>query len=128
MADVEQCLADEGTYVHSEGDGNWWIPSGQMFYSPGSNRHRARRNWPQPAHISSCRAASAIRSTNQVNTETVVTYDDHRLLVVETRDAVGNTVRRSTTIAYCSRSVVTDPNGNRAKSPSMRLGWLRAQP
>lgn len=30
-------LADDGKYVHSEGDANWWVPSGQAFYSPGTN-------------------------------------------------------------------------------------------
>jgi hypothetical protein len=27
-------LDKDGGYVHSEGDINWWIPSGRMFYSP----------------------------------------------------------------------------------------------
>src|SRR5581483_3765998 len=27
-------LANEGYYIHSEGDSHWWIPSGRAFYSP----------------------------------------------------------------------------------------------
>ena len=30
-------LAFEGRYVHSEGDVNWWMPSGQAFYSPNTD-------------------------------------------------------------------------------------------
>ncbi|MGH8628416.1 MAG: toxin TcdB middle/C-terminal domain-containing protein, partial [Gammaproteobacteria bacterium] len=29
-------LETEGRYVQSEGDANWWIPSGRIFFSPGS--------------------------------------------------------------------------------------------
>src|SRR5262249_1293742 len=29
-------LEREGGYVHSEGDGNWWIPSGRTFLSPNA--------------------------------------------------------------------------------------------
>jgi Insecticide toxin TcdB middle/C-terminal region len=36
-AAMNSLLTDEGKYVHSEGDANWWIPSGRMFYSPGTN-------------------------------------------------------------------------------------------
>ena len=31
---IDTQLKSEGCYVHSEGDANWWIPSGRMFYSP----------------------------------------------------------------------------------------------
>ena len=33
---TDAMLETEGRYVHSEGDANWWIPSGRIFYSPGS--------------------------------------------------------------------------------------------
>src|SRR5262249_43038486 len=34
-ARVEDSMpARDGGYVHSEGDANWWIPSGRVFYSP----------------------------------------------------------------------------------------------
>ena len=31
---TDSMLATDGGYVHSEGDANWWIPSGRVFYSP----------------------------------------------------------------------------------------------
>ena len=27
----------ESGYVHSEGDINWWVPSGRVFYHPAAN-------------------------------------------------------------------------------------------
>ena len=29
-------LSGAGAYVHPQGDTNWWIPSGRVFYSPGA--------------------------------------------------------------------------------------------
>src|SRR5262249_27225903 len=29
---VDATIVTEGGYVHSEGDGDWWIPSGQLAY------------------------------------------------------------------------------------------------
>ena len=55
-------LETEGRYVHSEGDTNWWIPSGRMFYSPRRRTPR-RKSSPMPASISSCRTVTATRST-----------------------------------------------------------------
>src|SRR6266542_2651700 len=31
---TDAMLTDECRYVHSEGDANWWVPSGRMFFSP----------------------------------------------------------------------------------------------
>src|SRR5262249_49792364 len=33
---------EDGGYVHSEGDANWWIPSGQIFYSPSGDDSAAQ--------------------------------------------------------------------------------------
>ena len=34
--------ADQGGYVDLDGDGQWWIPSGRVFLSPGANDTAAR--------------------------------------------------------------------------------------
>ena len=34
VASLSSLLSGEGGYVNSQGDGNWWIPSGQILYSP----------------------------------------------------------------------------------------------
>jgi hypothetical protein len=90
---LNDVLRDEGKYVHSEGDANWWIPSGRRFHSPGSNDTAALELGHARAHFFLPHRYRDPFHTTQLNTETIVTYDDHRLLVVETRDALGNTVR-----------------------------------
>ena len=37
------CWQTEGGYVHSEGDANWWIPSGRIFLSPDTADDPRRR-------------------------------------------------------------------------------------
>jgi RHS repeat-associated protein len=85
-------LENEGRYVHNEGDANWWIPSGLVFYSlspadtPLQELAHARQHfflphrYRDPFH------------TVVVSTESFVSYDVHDLLVQETRDALGNRV------------------------------------
>ena len=34
---TDPMLEEEGRYVHSEGDTNWWVPSGRGFLSPGTD-------------------------------------------------------------------------------------------
>lgn len=123
---TDTMLEEEGRYVHSDGDDNWWIRAGRVFLSPNTNdtpqaeRAHAREHFflPQrfrdPFH------------TDSVNTESVVSYDQYDLLILETRDALGNRVtagERSEDgtvimpmIDYrvLQPRVMTDPNGNRA--------------
>lgn len=80
----------ESHYIHTEGDINWWIPSGKLFYSPADAPPQelayARRHfflphrYRDPFH------------TDAISTESFVTYDAYNLLVQETRDALGNRV------------------------------------
>ena len=85
-------IGNEGRYVHSEADAQWWIPSGQIFYSP------------DPAHTAPLELAYAVQHfflpyryrdpfhTSAVGTEIAVTYDIYDLLVQETHDPLGNRV------------------------------------
>jgi len=82
---TEAMLEKEGGYRHSEGDENWWIPSGEIFYSPrdGDSPERelahARRHFFLPHRFRDPFGHSA-----------TVTYDAHDLMIQETRDALGN--------------------------------------
>jgi RHS repeat-associated protein len=85
-------LSGPCAYVHSQGDADWWAPSGRVFHSPGpgdtaaqelafARQHfflpiRYREPWHTPAEPA----------------ETVVAYDAHDLLLREVRDAAGNRV------------------------------------
>ncbi|MGH8572525.1 MAG: SpvB/TcaC N-terminal domain-containing protein, partial [Gammaproteobacteria bacterium] len=123
---TDPMLEAEGRYVHSEGDANWWIPSGRIFFSPGSADTPA----PELAHARQ-RFFLPHRyrdpfHTDQLSTETVVTYDDHRLLVLETLDALGNTVRAQNDYRVLAPRLMADPNGNRSEVAFDALGMVVA--
>lgn len=129
-------LENEGRYVHTEGDANWWIPSGQIFYSP------------DPAHTPPQELAYARQHfflphryrdpfhTPAVSTESFVAYDIYDLLVEETRDALGNRVtvgerdaggvitRRAQDYRVLQPALVMDPNRNRSAVVFDALGMV----
>ncbi|MGQ0570847.1 MAG: SpvB/TcaC N-terminal domain-containing protein, partial [Armatimonadota bacterium] len=119
-------FADKGKYVHIEGDANWWIPSGRMFYSPGSNDTAALELAHARTHFFLPHRYRDPFHTNQLNTETIVTYDDHRLLVVETLDALGNAVHAQNDYRVLAPRLMTDPNGNRSEVAFDALGMVVA--
>lgn len=85
-------LLDEGKYVHSEGDANWWILSGRVFYSSGSSDSPIVELAEAQTHFFLPRRYRDPFHTNVVSTESVVTYDAYDLLVHETSDGLGNQV------------------------------------
>jgi RHS repeat-associated protein len=131
-----------GCYVHSEGDVNWWIPSGKIFYSlapadlPAQELAYARQHfflphrYRDPFH------------TDAVSTESFVTYDTYDLLVQETRDplgvVLGNRVtvgernvdptqpllRRAQNYRVLQPALVMDPNRNRSAVAFDALGMV----
>jgi AraC-like DNA-binding protein len=125
-AELNDVLGNEGKYVHSEGDANWWIPSGQMFYSPGTNDPAAEEIAHARPHFFLPHRYRDPFHTDQLNTETMVTFDDYKLLVVETRDALGNTVRAENDYRVLGPHVMTDPNGNRSEVTFDTLGMVVA--
>jgi RHS repeat-associated protein len=85
-------LADQGGYVHTEGDANWWVPSGRTFYSLGPNDNAAQELAFAQDHFFLPHRFRDPFHTSTKSTETFATYDAYSLLTVETRDAVGNRV------------------------------------
>jgi RHS repeat-associated protein len=125
-AELNDVLADEGKYVHSEGDANWWIPSGHIFYSVGANDTAAHELEHARTHFFLPHRYRDPFHTNQLNTETVVTFDDHKLLVVETRDAIGNVVHAQNDYRVLAPRLMIDPNGNRSEVAFDGLGMVVA--
>jgi RHS repeat-associated protein len=129
-------IQNEGRYVHSQADANWWIPSGQMFYSPDSahtpsqERLHARQHFFLPVRYRDP------FHTNTASTESFITYDTYDLLVLETRDALGNRVtvgerNVNTALALVHRghdyrvlqpAEAMDPNRNRSRVTFDALG------
>jgi RHS repeat-associated protein len=126
VAALNGVLLDEGNYVHSEGDANWWIPSGRMFYSPGSNDTAAQELAHARTHFFLPHRYRDPFHTDQLSTETVVTFDDYMLLVVETRDALDNTLGAQNDYRVLAPRLITDPNGNRSGAAFDALGMLVA--
>lgn len=84
--------ADHGGYVDLENNGHWWLPSGRIFYSTGSNDSPTVELGEAQAHFFLPRRYRDPFHTNAVSTESFVTYDAFDLLVHETSDALGNQV------------------------------------
>jgi RHS repeat-associated protein len=135
---TDAMIGSEGRYVHSEADAQWWIPSGQIFYSPN------------PAHTAPMEQAHAFQHfflphryrdpfhTGAVSTESTVTYDTYDLMVQETRDPVGNRVtagerainpdlplvRRAHDYRVLQPMQLMDPNRNQSEVRYDALGMI----
>ncbi|MGA7904523.1 MAG: toxin TcdB middle/C-terminal domain-containing protein, partial [Terrimicrobiaceae bacterium] len=119
-------LETEGRYAHSEGDANWWIPSGRIFFSPGSVDSPARELAYARQHFFLPHRYRDPFHTPAVSTESFIIYDAYDLLMVETRDALGNVVTVATKDDTGNTGIridyrvlqpywVTGPNGNRTR-------------
>jgi YD repeat-containing protein len=129
--ELNDILADKGNYVHSEGDANWWIPSGQVFYSPkqndtaGQERGYAAQHFFQP-----------LRFRDPFGQTTTVSYDAYDLLAQETRDAIdnrttsgerdstGKLVKSGNDYRVLQPTLVMDPNRNRSAVVFDALGMV----
>ena len=84
-----------------------------------------QRNWPfARAHFFLPHRYRDPFHTNAVSTETLVNYDTYDLLMLEIRDAVGNTVRAASDYRVLAPRVITDPNGNRSEVAFDALGLV----
>jgi len=133
---TDSMLETEGRYVHSD-DANWWIASGRIFLSPGLDDDPATELAHARDHFFLPKRYRDPFHTDQLSTETVVTYDSpHNLLVIETRDALGNRVtvgERDTTgnltipgndYRVLQPRLMMDPNSNRAAVVFDTLGMV----
>ena len=111
---------EDGGYVHSEGDANWWIPSGQIFYSPNETDTAAqelsfaRQHFFQPRRFRDPFGQSATID---------YAYD---LLLKESRDPLGNTVLAENDFRALAPRLLVDPNGNRSFAKFDALGLVVA--
>lgn len=124
---TDSMLQDEGRYVHSEGDDNWWIRAGRIFLSPNTDDTAAAELQHARDHFFLPHRFRDPFHMETLNTESVVTYDHpYDLLVLDTRDAVNNRVTAGERSAdgtnitpeidyrVLQPRLMTDPNGNRA--------------
>jgi RHS repeat-associated protein len=122
----------KGGYVDLDNDGHWWIPSGQMFYSPPTDDSPAQElAYAQQHFFLPHRYLDPFANTTQVE------YDQYQLLAVETRDTLGNVTTAKTQDDEQNIATrldyrvlqpywITDPNGNRAQVAFDTLGKVVA--
>lgn len=83
---------DGAGYVDLDGDGNWWVPSGRAFLSPGTDDPPGAELAYARQHFYLTQRTRDPFHTGAARTESLVTYDIHNLLVRQTQDALGNRV------------------------------------
>jgi RHS repeat-associated protein len=128
---TDSMLANDGRYVHSEGDNQWWIPSGRVFHSPGADDDLAAELAHAQQHFFLSR-----RYRDPFGQTTFVTYDVYDLLITEIRDALGNLTTigaRDASGALVTPGIdyrvlqprlITDANGNRAAANFDAMGMV----
>ena len=121
-------LTNEGRYVRSEGDKNWWVPSGRVFYSPNTDDTPAQELDHARRHFFLSR-----RFRDPFGQMTSVRHDDHDLLLLESEDPLHNkvtagerdqqgNVTNKNDYRVLQPSLLTDPNGNRSALAFDALG------
>ncbi len=117
--------SDRGGYRDLDGDGHWWIPSGQVFYSPGSADTAAEEAAYARGHFFLPHRYRDPFHTDAFSTESHVDYDGHDLLVRETRDALENRVSvAAQDYRVLQPALIVDPNGNRSAVAFDALGMV----
>jgi RHS repeat-associated protein len=116
---VDAMLQNEGGYVHVDGDANWWVPTGRVFYSPIPAHNAAQElAYAQQHFFVPCRFQDPWQET------TAVTYDDFDLNAVAVVDPLGNRVSAKVDYRVLQPAVVTDANGNRSAAAFDALGLI----
>ncbi len=114
-----EIMANEGGYLDLDNNGNWWGPSGRQLFSPDSADTPAQELDHAVAHF-----FQPQRVIDPFENTTTVTYDSHNLLPVESRDALGNTIRCQNDYRVLQPREVTDANGNRTIAEFDALGMV----
>ncbi len=118
--------AERGGYVDLDNNGYWWLPSGRVFFSPNITDNAAAELTHARSHFFLPHRYRNPFHTDVRNTETVVIFDDHKLLMVETHDALSNTIRAQNDYRVLAARLMTDPNGNRSEVACDILGMVVA--
>ena len=122
-----QVLKADGRFSDSDPDDHWWIPSGQIFYSPKTT------DLPL-AELTHARSHFFLphRYRDPFGQANFVSYDsnddnlqkNHNLLAVRTEDAVCNAVAAVNDYRLLQPVEITDPNGNRSEVRFDALGMV----
>ena len=110
----------EAQYRDLDGNGRFWIPSGQVFYSPTPGDSAANELAFGQAHF-----FLPHRFQDPFGNTTIVGYDiKYNLNLVSSLDAVGNQTTAESDYRVLQPKMVVDPNGNRMETRFDALGML----
>ena len=112
--------SDQGGFVDLDDDGNWWVPSGQVFYHPA--------NATPPDELAEAREHFFLprQYRDPFDQSSVVTFDTYNLLMIETTDALNNQVTAINDYRVLQPRRITDPNGNHTEVAFDALGLVAA--
>jgi hypothetical protein len=115
-----EILWHEGGYRDLDGNDAFWVPSGRIFYS-----HRDDDSPSDELAVALRHFFVPHRFRDPFGHSTTVAYDrGNSLVLVYTRDAVGNETKAEPDYRVLQPRKVTDPNGNRAEARFDALGML----
>jgi Salmonella virulence plasmid 65kDa B protein/Insecticide toxin TcdB middle/C-terminal region/Insecticide toxin TcdB middle/N-terminal region len=118
--DEMQSILGHAEYSDLDGDGPFWVPSGQVFYSPDVTGGVMEALTYARAHF-----YLPHRFRDPFGNTTAVAYDKkYNLSLVYTCDAAGNETTSEPDYRVLQPRKVTDPNGNRAEARFDALGML----
>ncbi len=117
-ADLLNILANEAGYVHSEGDTNWWIPSGKVFYSRKPDDIPAEELPEAHAHFFLPR-----RFEDAFRQNTFLDYAND-LLLAGTEDALQNKVAAQNDFRVLQPVEIVEPNDNHTQVAFDALGLV----
>lgn len=107
-AKVTPLMLTDAKYIHSEGDLNWWIPSGDILFPAN-----AKDKFYTPTG-----------SRDLFGNESHVEYDNYFLALRSSTDAINNTVTGETDYRTLMPVLVTDANMNRSAVETDELGMV----
>ena len=121
-AALNAILSGNGGYVNSQGDTNWWIPSGQTMYSPVAQS-------PPTPFVQDAAYAAANFYLPQAHCDPFgqyarLTYDSYNVLLQQTQDALGNTIMAQNDYRVLQPVEVIDANGNHIQAGFDALGMV----
>ena len=123
-APLEGRAADQGGYVRM--DGNWWIPSGKVFFHPDADI--TNPGLTAALELDEARQHFFLlrKFADPFDHCTVVKYDTRDLLIIRTQDALFNTVEAVNDYRVLQPNLITDPNRNRTAATFDSLGMVTA--
>jgi len=115
-----QALKASGHFPDSDADDHWWMPAGRSFYTTNPADDAATELAQARQHFFLPR-----RYRDPFGQDASVSFDNHDLLMVETRDPVGNRITvDANDYRVLQPRLVSDPNRNQTEIGFDILGMV----